>query len=190
MKTPPPDLAGRLVASGDTILGSGADIRLEEVAATVGVARTTLYYYFSGRDDLVSFLLAEHLKHGAELIRQATEGGEPPATKLRQVTVALIQFLGQHPALCTGLLASLGAVGRMDEVLAANEALIVAPVRSLVEAGMAAGDLRAGDAGDVAGAILGGILLVVLSRTLQGRPLSADGVADQIADQILQGPLT
>jgi AcrR family transcriptional regulator len=190
VKTPPPDLARRLVASGDTILGGGADIRLEEVAATVGVARTTLYYYFSGRDDLVSFLLAEHLKHGADLIREATERPEPPAIQLRRVTVALVQFLGQHPALCTGLLASLGAVGRMDEVLAANEAFIVTPVRQLVEAGMAAGELRTGDPGDVASTILGGILLVVLSRTLQCREVTSDDAADQIANQILRGPLT
>jgi hypothetical protein len=77
----------------------------------------------------------------------------------------------------------------MDEVLAANEALIVAPVRDLVAGGMAAGDLRAGDPGDVASTILGGILLVVLSRTLQSREVSSDGVAQEIADQILRGPL-
>lgn len=189
MKTPPPDLARRLVASGDAILGGGADVRLEEVASAMGVARTTLYYYFSGRDDLVSFLLAEHIKHGAELISQAIDGPESPAAKLRQVTTALIQFLGQHPSLCTGLLASLGAMGRMDEVLATNEALIVAPVRGLITEGMAAGELRAGDPGDVASAILGGLLLVVLSRTLQGRDVSSDDVADDIADQILRGPL-
>ena len=58
MKQPPVDLAQRLVGASDQILGAGGDVRLEDVAATVGVARTTLYYYFSGRDDLVSCIVA------------------------------------------------------------------------------------------------------------------------------------
>jgi TetR/AcrR family transcriptional regulator len=186
VKTPPADLAQRLMAASDTILDGGSDVRLEDVAARVGVARTTLYYYFSGRDDLVAFLLAEHLRDGASTIASAAAGDDPVAARLRRVTIALLDLLGKHPGLCTGLLASLGAAGRMDEVLAANDALIVTPVRTLVAEGIKAREVRNGDAGDIASALLGAILFVVLSRTAQGRPVSD---ADQISENLLRGPL-
>jgi TetR/AcrR family transcriptional regulator len=188
VKTPPAGLSERLIAASPEILGGRSEVRLEDVAAAVGVARTTLYYYFSGRDDLVSFLLAEHLRHGAEVIEQATQGPGSPAAKLHDVTVAVIEFVATHPGLCTGLLASLGADGQMDEVLHANEALIASPIRDLVSAGIAAGELRDGDADDITNALLGGILLVVLARAAQQRD-TTPATAQQLADQLLQGPL-
>ena len=187
VKSPPVDLAERLIAASPEILGQ-PEPRLEDVASTVGVARTTLYYYFSGRDDLVGFLLARHLQHGADVIQQAGEGAGSPATKLQDVTVALIEFIAAHPGLCAGLLATLGAAGRTDEVLQANEALIASPVRDLVTAGIAAGDLRDGDPTDITNALLGGILLAVLARTVQHREITPP-IARQLAELLLRGPL-
>ena len=188
MKTPPAGLAGRLIAASPAILGGRSEVRLEDVAADIGVARTTLYYYFSGRDDLVSFLLAEHLRQGAEVIERAIDGSGSPAKKLHAVAAALIEFLAAHPGLCTGLLASLGAAGRMDEALHANEALIASPIRDLVSAGIAAGEVRDGDPEDITNALLGGILLVVLARSARQRD-TTPAAARKIADQLLHGPL-
>jgi TetR/AcrR family transcriptional regulator len=185
VKSPPVDLAERLVAASSGILGQ-PELRLEDVAATVGVARTTLYYYFSGRDDLVSFLLSRHIQDGADVIRQAAEGADSPATQLHAVTVALVEFIAAHPGLCAALLATLGAAGRMDEALQANEALIAAPVRELVTAGIAAGDLRDGDPADITNALLGGILLAVLARTVQHREVTPP-VARRLSDILLHG---
>ena len=187
VKSPPVDLAERLIAASPGILGQ-SELRLEDVAATVGVARTTLYYYFSGRDDLVSFLLARHIQDGAEVIRQAADGADSPAEKLHDVTVALIEFIAAHPGLCAAMLATLGAAGRMDEALHANEALVATPVRDLVAAGIAAGDLRDGDPADITNALLGAILLAVLARTAQHRDITPP-VARQLAELLLRGPL-
>jgi AcrR family transcriptional regulator len=187
VKTPPADLTRRLIAASGQIFDGQADIRLEDVATTVGVARTTLYYYFSGRDDLMSFLLSVHLKQGAEVIEKAADGAGTPAKKLYAVAAAIIQFLGEQPGLCTGLLTSFGASGRMEEVLSANETFIAAPVRDLVAAGIASGDVRKGDHSDITNALLGGILLVVLARSAQQQAMTST-VARRLADQILRGP--
>jgi AcrR family transcriptional regulator len=137
---------------------------------------------------LVSFLLARHIQRGADVIQQAAEGADSPADKLHDVTVALIEFIAAHPGLCAGLLATLGAAGRMDEALQANEALIATPVRDLVTAGIAAGDLRDGDPTDFTNALLGGILLAVLARTAQHREITPP-VARQLAELLLHGPV-
>ena len=57
MKKIPEDLADKLYSVSDRFLAQGQDVRIDQVAADVGIPRATLYYYFSGKDDLVTFLM-------------------------------------------------------------------------------------------------------------------------------------
>ena len=188
MKQPPVDLAQRLVGASDQILGAGGDVRLEDVAATVGVARTTLYYYFSGRDDLVSFLLSEHVRAGAEAIETARSGDGTPSQRLRRVLTVVVGFLGEHRGLCSGLLSSMGSAGRMDEVLEANERHVATPLRQLIIEGIDAGELRPVDPTDVTNALLGASLMTVLGRSRRDVEVTQDE-ADEIAGVLLGGVL-
>ena len=78
VKSPPAELARRLVGASAEILRPGRELRLEDVAALVGSARATLYYYFSGRDDLIGFLLQEHVTAASAAIDAAVKPDEPP----------------------------------------------------------------------------------------------------------------
>ena len=62
MRRPPPKLVQRLVSVSEEVLRPDQALRLEDIATLIGSARATLYYHFSGRDDLVAFLLEEHLR--------------------------------------------------------------------------------------------------------------------------------
>ena len=42
-----------------------------------------LYYYFSGRKNLIAFLLAEHLVAAAQVIKTASDTQPSPADRLR-----------------------------------------------------------------------------------------------------------
>src|SRR5215475_11231674 len=104
VRRPPANLARRLVDASQEVLRPDRDLRLEDVAGLVGSARATLYYYFSGRDDLVAFLLEEHLTAAASAIDAATTPTEPADARLRSAVSALVEFLGGHPGVCSGLL--------------------------------------------------------------------------------------
>jgi hypothetical protein len=47
-KTPPADLAYRLLDVSEQVLDPGPALRLEDVACLVGASRAALYYYFLG----------------------------------------------------------------------------------------------------------------------------------------------
>src|SRR5215813_9410046 len=93
MKTPPADLAERLIAVSETVLGADPPPRLEDVATAIGASRASLYYYFSGRDDLVAFLLARHARAGAAAVAEAVNPEAAPAERLRLTVEALTEFL-------------------------------------------------------------------------------------------------
>lgn len=190
MKTPPADLAQRLLDVSEQVLDPGPALRLEDVARLVGTSRATLYYYFSGRDDLLSFLLTEHTRRGAEAVRAAVRAGDRPEARLRAMVTALAGYLTSHPGTCAGLLGAFGAAGRLDEVLQANDTWIAAPLREVLTHGCDAGVLAAGDSADAANAILGGLLLAVLGRAMTGADPADPRFREHLVDQMLRGVVT
>lgn len=187
MKTPPPALAQQLVAASEQVLRPDRDMRLEDVAALVGSKRATLYYYFSGRDDLIGFLLEEHVNAAAAAIAGATIGGTPEA-RLRAALAALIGFLGQRPGVCAGLLSFAGATGRMHAVLAAKDTLIAAPIRAILDAGVSAGIFAAGETTDATNAILGAVMIATMGRWQRGA--AADRTFQRhLTEQLVRGVL-
>jgi AcrR family transcriptional regulator len=190
VKTPPADLAQRLLDVSEHVLYTDPPPRLEDVARLVGASRATLYYYFSGRDDLLTFLLTAHARQGAETVGASMSPDDPPEKRLRAMVAALVEYLGRHPGICAGLLGVLGGTGRMSEVLQANDTWIAAPLRELLADGWKAGDFAVDDIADAANAVLGAVLLGVLGRSMSGADATDPRFRQQLTEQAVRGVLT
>jgi AcrR family transcriptional regulator len=187
VKTPPPALAQRLVGASEEVLRPDRELRLEDVAALIGAARATLYYYFGGRDDLIAFLLEEHLTAAAEAIHAAVHADESPGARLRSAVAALVEFLGDRPGVCAGLLSTLGpAAGRMRAILTAKDAMIAAPFRDILEEGHAAGLFSIDDPRDATSAVLGAAMISTLDRWHRGED-ATPAFQRTLTDQIVRG---
>jgi TetR/AcrR family transcriptional regulator len=189
VKTPPTDLAQRLLDVSEQVLRADPPPRLEDVARLVGASRATLYYYFAGRDDLLVFLLTAHAQGGAGAVRAALDADSPPEQRLRAMVAALATYLGHRPGICAGLLGALGATGRMSDVLQANDTWIVGPLRDLLTEARAAGAAAAHNPADAANAILGALLLAVLSRSTTGADPTDPRFCHHLTEQVLHGIL-
>jgi TetR/AcrR family transcriptional regulator len=187
VKSPPAELSLRLVGASAEILRPGRELRLEDIAALVGSARATLYYYFSGRDDLIGFLLQEHVTAASAAIRAASTPGQPPAARLRAAVTALTGFLGREPGVCAGLLSFAGASDGLGPVLAAKDALLVMPLREILADGAAAGELAIGDPADAANAILGAVMIATLGRWNRGGDSTEPAFQQALTDQVVRG---
>lgn len=187
VKSPPAELSRRLVGVSAEILRPGRELRLEDIAALVGSARATLYYYFSGRDDLIGFLLQEHVTAASAVIAEAAAPDQPPAARLRAAVTALTGFLGREPGVCAGLLSFAGASDGLGPVLAAKDALLVTPLREILSDGAAAGELAIGDPADAANAILGAIMIATLGRWTRGGDSTEPAFQQALADQAVRG---
>ena len=187
MKTPPSDLARQLMDVSDQVLRTDPAPRLEDVARLVGASRATLYYYFSGREDLLTFLLTTHARQGAEAVRAAVDPADAPPARLRSMVAAMVGYLGGHPGTCAGLLGALGGSGRMHDVLAANDTWIAGPLREVLIEGRAAGAFAVKSVPDAANAIIGALLLAVLGRSMSGRDPADPSFHRQITEQVVRG---
>jgi AcrR family transcriptional regulator len=186
MRSPPAKLAQRLVSASEEVLRPDRALRVEDIAALIGSPRATLYYYFSGRDDLVVFLLEEHLRVAAETIELAVTTARPPVVQLRSAITALVGFLGGHPGLCAGLLSFAGATGRLGTLMAAKDAKLAAPLRKLLDEGAAADQFAISDSRDAANAILGAAMIATLTRWEDGRDTQQPEFQQALTDQLVR----
>lgn len=184
MKTPPPALAERLVSASEDVLRPDRDLRLEDVAALVGSKRATLYYYFSGREDLIAFLLTEHLAAAALAIKAASDPQPSPGERLRSAVAALVGFLGERPGVCAALLSFAGAAGRMASVLAAKDSVVAEPIRRI----LADGSFEVDDARDATSAMLGAAMIATVDRWYRGDAMTP-AFQQRLTEQIVRGVL-
>lgn len=87
-----------------------AEIPLGEVALASGVGRTTLYDYFTDRDDLIASMVEEELPGVlAHLIDAAS--GETPSERLADLATRTVEFVVEEPVLGMILHRDVGRLG-------------------------------------------------------------------------------
>ena len=127
MKRPPDNIARKLLDATDRLPESGGfDISIDEMAAVIGVPRATLYYYFSGKDDLVEFYLNDKLERTAEALEKAAAQEGNPEERLAGILVAIIESLAKYPRMCVELPAAAKGLDSFQSVMANAERWVMA----------------------------------------------------------------
>jgi AcrR family transcriptional regulator len=180
----PVDMAEKLNTAADGLLASFDDLQMSDIANAAGVARSSLYYYFANKDDVLSFLLRSTLDALTETIAAAAASQGDPATRLRAVVRAHLQHLNDHPSASQLLVANLGRAGRLPEIAARVTQGFEEPVRRLLAEGARDGSLRPqADEALAATALFGAVLVIGL------RSLVVEGVIDVDRVTELLGPM-
>ncbi|WP_327581673.1 TetR/AcrR family transcriptional regulator [Nonomuraea sp. NBC_00507] len=81
------------------VLGERPDATMEDIAATAGVTRQTVYAHFPSRDALIAALVEAAAAEYAALLDDADLDTAPPADALAQFLSAGWRFLGRYPLL-------------------------------------------------------------------------------------------
>jgi len=133
-----------LESAKDLIAQAGtAEVPLGEVALAAGVGRTTLYDYFTDRDDLIATLVEDELPGVVDdLIASSSKSGPAPA-RLSDLAVRIVEFVASDPVLGLILHREVGRMGldAQQRIRAAHANLADAMVGLYYE-GVASGDFR------------------------------------------------
>ncbi|MEM9652290.1 MAG: TetR/AcrR family transcriptional regulator [Actinomycetota bacterium] len=187
MKKVPEDLAAKLYRGGDQLLAQGDGVRMERVAEDVGVARATLYYYFAGKDDLLTFLMHEKVHRIADAMRSAQPAGGTALERFEAAMRAAVHELASNPALCLNMVRATGRMEAMAEILASSERAIMAPLRELLIEARAVGDADVADIDLTIASLMGGINMAVLARWALTGEVDPDDMSHNAVNQFLNG---
>ena len=188
MKQPPEDLAQKLVDASSQFGGTGLDVSMDQVAQAAGVPRATLYYYFSGKEDIVNFYLSHKLDSVSTAMEKAAASEGTVVDRLGGVVRAVLHAMAAQPALCTELPEALRrAQASFSEIAMKAEAVMRQPLRNLLIEGRANGELSVPDIELAIDAIHGALGQAALIRLTRDGELDADAVADALVPLIITG---
>jgi TetR/AcrR family transcriptional regulator len=185
----PAGMREKVLAAAELFAASGLDAtKMEDLAATTGVPKATLYYYFEGKEDILAFLFNEILAEIQRAIDDALRTEGTAADRLRAAIVAHLRVFEDFPAASRALQFDLGRAARIPHIDERIEAAFRGPVRQLLEAGAQDGSLRTVDHPRlVAIAILGAVTTVGINALTLGPRRPVEEIADVVIDVVLHG---
>lgn len=184
----PRPLAEKLTAAASSFGETFENVKMQDIAAVSGIPRATLYYYFPGKDDVLGFLLRsmlDDLRISVAAAIEAARGGL--RDRLAAVVGAQLAHLATNPGTGRLLLANLGRAGRLPAIAAGVDQGFHAPVRRLLEEGVADGSIRELDVEVVSSSLYGATTLVGLRALRVGGRIDIDRLAGAIVDMFWSG---
>ena len=189
VKRLPAELEAKLDAIADEFLADGELGRMDAVASAIGVPRATLYYHFSGKDDLVAHFMTDKMRRVADRVTEALAADANALDRFDGALRAAAKELASNPAVCLNIMTGMSRAGAMSELMAASDRQILTPLRAALAEAAAEQGVRIPDLEITMMAIMGGIYMAVVQQHALGRVVDPDTIAEAIATQALRGVL-
>ena len=162
MREVPEAIARKLTEAADAFASGFEDLRMDDIARATGIPRATLYYYFSGKDDILGFLFAAMLAEISVTLADAAARRDGVRDRLGALVRGLLARLAARPAAAQLLLTNLGRAGKLPDMAAGLQEAAYDPFEAVLADGVAGGALRAIDVRVTAVALFGAICIAGL----------------------------
>ena len=159
MREVPEAIAGKLTEAADAFASSFEDLRMDDIARASGIPRATLYYYFSGKDEILGFLFDAMLAEIRVGLAAAADAGGSARGRLGGLVRALLAHMAARPAAAQLLLTNLGRAGKLPDMAAGLREAAYGPFERVVAEGIGSGELRPCDPTLTAVALFGAVCI-------------------------------
>jgi len=188
----PAKLAAKLYGAAELIAERGiADAKIDEIAEATGIPVATLYYYFRGKEEILSFLLGDLLDTIAGEVGAAIAQPGPAVDRLQWAVEAQVRVMLENPAVCRALTGDLGRATRLPELAVALDSAFYRPLEQLLREGVQDDSLRSvAEPDKVALSIFGAITVMGLSGAVappMQKSQFIDDAARAVCDLLIDG---
>jgi TetR/AcrR family transcriptional regulator len=137
------EMAGKLMAAAELFADRGLDdTKTEDIATATGIPKATIYYYFEGKEEVLSFIFGVVLDAVHEAVTGAIAGPGTAAERLARVIEAHLQVFAEYPKASQALHFDLGRAARRPEVAQRSNESFIAPVTALLREGVSDGSFK------------------------------------------------
>jgi len=187
MKPVPAELGDKLLAAAsDAASGPGLSMSMDDLARASGVPRATLYYYFGGRDDLLSFYVGTMLRRMRAAVSEGLAHPGTPTEQIETVVRAVMRTFGEYPRMCVEMSDVISDLTDHAQVLADMQLGIVTPAVGIITRGNESGEFDAPDPTLAVVALMGAMHHVATMDILTAGVFDADARADQMVPMLLR----
>ena len=128
---------------------------IEEITATVGVAKGTLYYHFSSKEEIFNFLVDEGMKLLKNSISIKTDKMNNSLDKLRAVVLIQIKLLFKYENFMTIILSQIWGNDSRNKLCKKYLFEYIQIIENIVKQGIKKGEIVNKDANIIASGIFG-----------------------------------
>lgn len=128
---------------------------IEEITANVGVAKGTLYYHFSSKEEIFEFLIEEGVKLLKNSIEIKTEKLENSIDKLKAIVLIQIKILVKYEDFMTIVLSEIWGSGPRSTLCKKHIFEYIQMIEQIVEDGINKKEIIDGDKNVIASGIFG-----------------------------------
>lgn len=123
---------------------------IEEITATVGVAKGTLYYHFSSKEEIFNFLVEEGMKLLKNSIDIKISKSNTSIDKLRAVVLIQIKIISKYEDFMTIVLSQIWG-NEPRNIMCKNKVVeYIKTIEDILKKGIETGEIVDGDAGIMA----------------------------------------
>lgn len=128
---------------------------IEEITATVGVAKGTLYYHFSSKEEIFNFLVEEGVKLLKNSIAIKTDNLESSIDKIRAIVLIQIKVLVKYESFMTIILSQIWGSDPRSQMCRSYVFEYIQMIEEIVKDGIEKGEIVQGDPNVIASGIFG-----------------------------------
>lgn len=188
MRQVPSNMAAKLLAAAEPIADRGLDnTTMEDFAAATGIARATLYYYFDGKEEILSYIFEVLFDETAEAVAKGLSSSGTAADRLARVVEAHLQVFERYPKACLALHFDIGRAARRPNLAERIRSTYVNPVSDLLVCGARDGSLRRVNNPKLTAVAIMGATTVTATHVLAIDKASLDGLSKVVVPVILKG---
>jgi TetR/AcrR family transcriptional regulator len=143
MRPVPAKMAAKLMLAADLFAERGLDgTKTEDIAAATGIPKATLYYYFEGKEQVLTYIFGVVLDAVGRAVASAIEGPGDAPERMRRLLKAHIRVYGDYPRASQALQFDLGRAARFPDVVERSNSAFIEPVTTLILEGVSEGAFR------------------------------------------------
>ena len=160
---------------------------IEEITATVGVAKGTLYYHFSSKEEIFNFLVEEGMKLLQNSIDIKTAKFSNYIDKIKAIVLIQIKIVARYEDLITILLSQFWGNEQRHQKCQKHILEYVNKIENIVEEGIKAGEIKQGNPQAIASEIYGLICSSLVYKISRKEEIDIMKLFKEFENTIIEG---
>ena len=159
---------------------------IEEITATVGVAKGTLYYHFSSKEEIFDFLIEEGIKLLQNSVDIKTSKYENYIDKVKAILLIQIKIVNKYEDIITIILSQFWGKEKRNQKCKDLVYEYINQIEKIVKDGIAAGQIKQGDSKAIASEIYGLICSSLVYKIREAENFNVNNLYHQFENTLIK----
>ena len=160
---------------------------IEEITATVGVAKGTLYYHFSSKEEIFNFLIEEGIKLLQNSVDIKTSKHNNYIDKIKAIVLIQIKIVAKYENIITILLSQFWGTKERNKKCQELVYQYIGKIEKIVQEGIEKGEIKKGDTRAIASEIYGLICSTLVYQKRENKDMNIMQLYREYENTVING---